>query len=177
MPSIRESAGHPALAAHHERALEAGAGRESGHGDANHPDRPAAFICGLFWQSLSRRHALRAEAVELAGRLNFDAMVLRIDRSFAGAGIREHARRRAARTALARRAGIEGDTRPRGAFYDGHQQPAPNWLGAFQLPDARWAYFAVRDGAFLPQRRLGGHGARTCSSACIAITASAAGMS
>jgi len=37
-----------------------------------------------------------------------------------------------------------------GAHYDGRQQRAPNWLGAFKLPDGLWAYFAVRDGLFLP---------------------------
>jgi hypothetical protein len=35
-------------------------------------------------------------------------------------------------------------------MYDGRQQSAPNWMGAFKLPDGRWAYFAVRDNLFLP---------------------------
>lgn len=107
------------------------------------------FVCGLFWQSLSRRHELRAEAIELATRLNFNAMVLRIDRSFAGAGF--------ANTSEGAQFGLPSlgalvskAIAIEGAFYDGRQQPAPNWLGAFSLPDGRWAYFAVRDGAFLP---------------------------
>lgn len=107
------------------------------------------FICGLFWQSLSRRHALRAEAVELAARLNFDAMVLRIDRSFAGAGFAST--REGAQLGLPSLGALVSKViGTEGAFYDGRQQPAPNWLGAFALPDGRWAYFAVRDGAFLP---------------------------
>ncbi|TKC86963.1 pilO family protein [Trinickia terrae] len=107
------------------------------------------FICGLFWQSLSRRHALRAEAVELAARLNFDAMVLRIDRSFAGAGFAS-TREGAQLGVPSLGALVSKVIATEGAFYDGRQQPAPNWLGAFHLPDGRWAYFAVRDGAFLP---------------------------
>ncbi|MDH6146223.1 MULTISPECIES: type 4b pilus protein PilO2 [Paraburkholderia] len=107
------------------------------------------FVCGLFWQSLSRRHELRAEAVELAARLNFDAMVLRIDRSFAGAGFAST--REGAQLGLPSLGALVSKTiATDGAFYDGRQQPAPNWLGAFSLPDGRWAYFAVRDGAFLP---------------------------
>jgi hypothetical protein len=107
------------------------------------------FICGLFWQSLSRRHELRAEAVELAARLNFDAMVLRIDRSFAGVGFAST--REGAQLGLPSLGALVSKTiATEGAFYDGRQQPAPNWLGAFLLPDGRWAYFAVRDGAFLP---------------------------
>jgi hypothetical protein len=37
-----------------------------------------------------------------------------------------------------------------GAQVDGRQQPVHNWLGAFRLPDERWAYFAVRDENFMP---------------------------
>lgn len=107
------------------------------------------FVCGLFWQSLSRRHELRAEAVELAARLNFDAMVLRIDRGFAGAGFAST--REGAQLGLPSLGALVSRTiATEGAFYDGRQQPAPNWLGAFSLPDDRWVYFAVRDGAFLP---------------------------
>ncbi|NRO98851.1 type 4b pilus protein PilO2 [Paraburkholderia sp. NMBU_R16] len=107
------------------------------------------FVCGLFWQSLSRRHDLRAEAAELAARLNFDAMVLRIDRSFAGAGFAST--REGAQIGLpSLGALVSRAIATEGAFYDGRQQPAPSWVGAFSLPNGKWAYFAVRDGAFLP---------------------------
>ncbi|RDU96764.1 type 4b pilus protein PilO2 [Trinickia dinghuensis] len=107
------------------------------------------FICGLFWQSLSRRHELRAEAIELAARLNFDAMVLRIDRTFAGVGFAST--KEGAQVGLPSLGALVSKAiATEGAFYDGRQQSAPNWLGAFSLPDGRWAYFAVRDGAFLP---------------------------
>jgi hypothetical protein len=43
-----------------------------------------------------------------------------------------------------------------GADYDGQQQPAHNWLGAFKLPDEKWAYFAVRDANFLPNGDFAG---------------------
>jgi hypothetical protein len=107
------------------------------------------FICGLFWQSLSRRNELRAEATELAARLNFDAMVMRVDRTFAGAGFAST--REGAQLGLPSLGALVSKViATEGAFYDGRQQPAPNWLGAFALPDGRWAYFAVRDSAFLP---------------------------
>lgn len=107
------------------------------------------FVCGLFWQSLSRRHELRKEAVELARKLNFDLMVLRIDRAVAAAGFANTSE--GAQSGLASLGVIVAKTISlQGAFYDGRQQSAPNWLGAFALPDGRWAYFAVRDGSFLP---------------------------
>jgi hypothetical protein len=43
-----------------------------------------------------------------------------------------------------------------GAYYDGEQQPVHNWLGAFKLPDGKWAYFAVRDANFLPNGDFAG---------------------
>ena len=107
------------------------------------------FVCGLFWQSLSRRHELRKEAIELAKKLNFDLMVLRIEHGVAAAGFANV--REGAQAGLASLGVIVAKTIAlQGAFYDGRQQSAPNWLGAFSLPDNRWAYFAVRDGSFLP---------------------------
>ncbi len=96
------------------------------------------FVGGLFWQSLSRRHELRAEAIELAKKLNFDTMVLRIDRSFAGAGFAS-TREGALPGLPSLGALVSKAIAVEGAFYDGRQQPAPNWLGAFSLPDGRWA--------------------------------------
>jgi hypothetical protein len=107
------------------------------------------FICGLFWQSLSRRHELQKEAVELAKKLNFDLMVMRVDRGVAAVGFANA--REGAQTGLTSLGVLVSKAvAQQGAFYEGRQQPAPNWLGAFRLPDDRWAYFAVRDGAFLP---------------------------
>ncbi|GLU32128.1 type 4b pilus protein PilO2 [Trinickia caryophylli] len=107
------------------------------------------FVCGLFWQSLSRRHELRKEAIELGKKLSFDLMVLRMDRGVAAAGF--------ANTGAGVQSGaaslgiiVAKAVAKQGAFYNGRQQPAPNWLGAFKLPDGRWAFFAVRDGSFLP---------------------------
>lgn len=107
------------------------------------------FACGLFWQSLSRRNELRKEGLELARKLNFELMVLRIDRGVAAAGFANT--HEGALAGVASLGVIVSRTIAlQGAFYDGRQQSAPNWLGAFRLPDDRWAYFAVRDGSFLP---------------------------
>lgn len=43
-----------------------------------------------------------------------------------------------------------------GAYYDGQQQPAHNWLCAMALPDGMWAYCAVRDANFLPNGDFAG---------------------
>ncbi|RQR49522.1 pilO family protein [Burkholderia sp. Bp9140] len=107
------------------------------------------FVCGLFWQSLSRRSELRKEGLELARKLNFELMVLRIDRGVAAAGFANaHEGVQAGVASLG--VIVSRTIALQGAFYDGRQQSAPNWLGAFRLPDGRWAYFAVRDGSFLP---------------------------
>ncbi|KUZ68455.1 type 4b pilus protein PilO2 [Burkholderia ubonensis] len=108
------------------------------------------FVGGLFWQSLSRRNELRAEAVELAKKLKFDLMVLRIDRGGAAAGY-ANTRDGFVPGQLSLGAMVSRSIALEGAFYNGRRQPAPNWLGAFALPDGRWAYFAVRDHAFMPQ--------------------------
>ena len=107
------------------------------------------FVCGLFWQSLSRRHELRKEAIELAKKLSFDLMVLRMDRGVAAAGF-ANAGERVQSGVASLGAIVAKAVAKQGAFYNGRQQPAPNWLGAFKLPDGRWVFFAVRDGSFLP---------------------------
>jgi len=107
------------------------------------------FVCGLFWQSLSRRHELRAEAVELARKLRFDLMVLRSDRGVEAAGF-ANTRDGFQSGSLSLGAMVARAIALEGAVYDGRRQPAPNWLGAFSLPDGRWAYFAVRHHAFMP---------------------------
>lgn len=107
------------------------------------------FACGLFWQSLSRRNELRKEATELAKKLSFDLMVLRIDRGIAAAGFANAGD--GVQSGVASLGVIVAKAiAKQGAFYNGRQQSAPNWLGAFKLPDGRWAYFALRDGSFLP---------------------------
>jgi len=113
------------------------------------------FICGLFWQSLSRRRELRKEAFALGRQLNFDLMVMRIDRGAAMAGFAN--RVDGARAGLFSLGAMVSKTiAVEGAYYDGRQQPAPNWLGAFKLPDGVWVYFAVRDGLFLPNGDMAG---------------------
>jgi hypothetical protein len=107
------------------------------------------FVCGLFWQSLSRPRELRKEAIELGRRVKFDLMVLRKDYGIAqagyanaGDGLRPGMYSLAA--AVSKTVAIEG------AAVEGRRQNVHSWLGAFRLPDERWAYFAVRDESFLP---------------------------
>lgn len=107
------------------------------------------FVCGLFWQPLSRRRELRKEAIGLGRQLKFNLMVLRIDRGTAMVGFANA--EDGARAGIASLGAMVSKTiAVEGAYYDGRQQRAPNWLGAFKLPDGMWAYFAVRDGLFLP---------------------------
>jgi len=113
------------------------------------------FACGLFWQSLSRPRELMKEAAELAKRINFDLVVLRKDHATAQAGFAltgEGVRR----TTYSLGAAVSKTVAMEGADYDGQQQPAHNWLGAFKLPDDKWAYFAVRDANFLPNGDFAG---------------------
>lgn len=107
------------------------------------------FVCGLFWQSLSRPRELHKEAVELGRRLKFDLMVLRKDSGSAQAGYANTAEGvRPGMASLA--AAVARTVVAEGAHIDGRQQRAPNWLAALELPDGHWAYFAVRDDNFLP---------------------------
>ncbi|HEY0846346.1 MAG TPA: type 4b pilus protein PilO2 [Noviherbaspirillum sp.] len=113
------------------------------------------FICGLFWQSLSRPRELRKEATELAKKINFDMMVLRIDQDAAQAGY-VNTQDGAKKGLFSLGAVVAKTIAIEGAYYDGRQQPAPNWLGAFRLPDDVWCYFAVRDGSFMPNGDFAG---------------------
>ncbi|MGN6668722.1 MAG: type 4b pilus protein PilO2 [Trinickia sp.] len=107
------------------------------------------FICGLFWQSLSRRRELRKEAIGIGRQTKFDLMALRIDRGGAMVGFANRAD--GARPGMASLGAMVSKTiAVEGAYFDGRQQRAQNWLGAFKLPDGMWAYFAIRDGLFLP---------------------------
>ncbi|RZI42179.1 pilus assembly protein [Herbaspirillum sp. HC18] len=107
------------------------------------------FVCGLFWQSLSRPRELKKEAADLAKKIDFDLMVLRTDHSTAQAGFAQ-SKDGARRSMLSLGAAVAKTLAMVGAYYDGEQQRAHNWLGAFKLPDGMWAYFAVRDANFLP---------------------------
>ncbi|MFZ6774456.1 type 4b pilus protein PilO2 [Undibacterium sp. SXout7W] len=113
------------------------------------------FICGLFWQSLSRPRELFKEAGELAKKIDSDLMVLRKDHSTAQAGF-AHTRDGARRMVYSLGAVVSKTMACEGATYDGQKQAVHNWLGAFKLPDGKWAYFAVRDANFLPNGDFAG---------------------
>lgn len=113
------------------------------------------FVCGLFWQSLSRPRELKKEAVDLANKIDFDLMVLRKDHTTAQAGFAQ-SKDGVKRTVYSLAAAVSKAVTLEGAYYDGRQQPVHNWLGAFKLPDGKWAYFAVRDANFLPNGDFAG---------------------
>ncbi|MDB5773861.1 MAG: pilus assembly protein [Burkholderia sp.] len=113
------------------------------------------FVCGLFWQALSRPRELEKEARDLAKRIDADLMLLRVDQGTAQAGF-AHSRDGARRALFSLAAVVSKTLAMEGVYYDGQQQPAHNWLGAFKLPDGKWAYFAVRDASFLPNGDFAG---------------------
>jgi hypothetical protein len=113
------------------------------------------FVCGLFWQSLSRPRELKKEAIDLAKKIDFDLLVLRKDQTTAQAGFAQ-SRDGARRTLYSLAAAVAKTLALDGAHYDGRQQPVHKWLGAFKLPDGKWAYFAVRDANFLPNGDFAG---------------------
>ncbi|RJF96861.1 pilus assembly protein [Noviherbaspirillum cavernae] len=113
------------------------------------------FVCGLFWQSLSRPRELAKEAADLAKRIDFDLMVLRRDHTTAQAGFAQ-ARDGARKKMFSLAAAVSKSMAMEGAYYDGEKQSAHNWLAAFKLPDGMWAYFAVRDANFLPNGDFAG---------------------
>lgn len=113
------------------------------------------FVCGLFWQSLSRPRDLQREATELARKIDADLMVIRKDNAIAQAGFASA--RDGVRKGMCSLAAVVSKTIAiEGATYDGQQQQAHNWLSAFKLPDGKWAYFAVRDANFLPNGDFAG---------------------
>lgn len=111
--------------------------------------RKRKYVCGLFWQSLSRPRELNTEALELARRLNFDLMVLRKDLGVAQAGFAS-SREGARKGMLSLGAMVATGVAVKGIPHDGRRQHATSWLAAFRLDEQRWAYFAVRDESFLP---------------------------
>lgn len=113
------------------------------------------FVCGLFWQSLSRPRELAREATDLGRKIDADLMVIRMDHSTAQAGF-AHSKDGVRRGTYSLAAVVSKSLALDGAFYDGEQQPLHNWLGAFRLPDEHWVYFAVRDANFLPNGDFSG---------------------
>jgi hypothetical protein len=107
------------------------------------------FVCGLFWQSLSRPRELKKEAIDLGRKIDSNLLVIRMDHSTAQAGFAHS--REGGRCGMFSLAAIVSKTLAiEGAFYDGEQQAVHNWLGVFKLPDGKWLYLAVRDANFLP---------------------------
>ena len=117
--------------------------------------RKRKYVCGLLWQSLSHPRELRAEATDLARKLNFDLLVLRKDLGLAQAGFAS-SREGAHAGMLSLGALVASFVAVKGVHHDGRRQPAASWLAAFRLDDERWAYFAVRDESFLPSGDFAG---------------------
>ena len=113
------------------------------------------FVCGLFWQSLSRPRELAREARELGAKIDSDLYVLRTDQSTAQAGFGQSADG-ARRGMFSLGAIISKTLAIEGAYYDGDKQRVHNWLAALKLPDGMWAYFAARDANFLPNGDFAG---------------------
>jgi hypothetical protein len=113
------------------------------------------FACGLFWQSLSRPRDLLKEAAELAKRIDADLLVLRRDHTTAQAGF-ANSKDGVRASVFSLGAAVSKTVAIEGLNYDGQVQPVHNWLGAFKLPDGKWAYFAVRDANFLPNGDFAG---------------------
>lgn len=113
------------------------------------------FICGLFWQSLSRPRDLLREAAELGGKIDSDLLVLRNEHGNAQAGY-AHTRDGARCGMYSLAAAISNRIAADAGYYDEGRQPANNWLAAFRLPDDIWVYFAVRDSNFLPNGDFAG---------------------
>ncbi|MBC7413966.1 MAG: type 4b pilus protein PilO2 [Herminiimonas sp.] len=113
------------------------------------------FVCGLFWQSLSRPREIWKEAAQLAVNIDADLIVLRMDNAMAQAGY-AHTREGARRGQHSLAAVISKTLAVEGAYYEGYQQPVHNWLCAFELPDGLWFYCAVRDANFLPNGDFAG---------------------
>lgn len=113
------------------------------------------FVCGLFWQSLSRPRELVREARELAKKIDSDLWVVRTDQSTAQAGFAQTSDG-ARRGMFSLGAVVSKTLAIEGAYYDGEKQRVHNWLAALKLPDGMWAYFAVRDANFLPNGDFAG---------------------
>ncbi|SEK64584.1 Pilin accessory protein (PilO) [Roseateles sp. YR242] len=117
--------------------------------------RKRRYASGLLWQSLSHPRELRAEAAELARKLNMNLMVLRKDLGLAQAGFAS-SREGGQPGLLSLGALVAGVIATRGVAVDGTRQPASSWLAALRLDEQRWAYLAVREESFLPSGDFAG---------------------
>lgn len=113
------------------------------------------FVCGLFWQSLTRPRELAKEARELAKKVDSNLLVIRQDQAVAQAGY-AHSRDGVQSGHYSLAAVLSKTIALEGAEYDGRHQPVHSWLGAFRLPDGMWFYCAVRDANFLPNGDFAG---------------------
>lgn len=101
----------------------------------------AKFVSGLFWQVLSRPREAREEAKELGESMQFDYFVLRSTGEVLQAAF--GAKADGANDGMISMAA----TVARALEADG---VVPNWIAATELPNGEYGFFAVRDGAFLP---------------------------
>jgi len=113
------------------------------------------FVCGLFWQSLTRPRELAKEAQELSKKVDSNLLVIRQDQAVAQAGY-AHTRDGVQSGYYSLAAILSKTISLEGAEYDGRHQPVHSWLGAFKLPDGMWFYCAVRDANFLPNGDFAG---------------------
>lgn len=106
------------------------------------------FIAGLLWQSLSRPTALAEEAADIAKELRFDLMVtLHAQGGVAQAGFAD-----SSEGGVTGAASIAAVIASRFLQERVHSaQMTASCIGAFELPDHRWLYIAIRDSVILPQ--------------------------
>ncbi|NRF68449.1 type 4b pilus protein PilO2 [Aquincola sp. S2] len=113
------------------------------------------FICGLFWQSLSRPRELNKEAVELGRRMKFDLFVILRDYGTVQAGY-ANAIDGAKSGVYSLGSAVAKGVALEGAHYEGKREAVASWLAAVKVGEDKYAYFAVRDHCFLPNGDFAG---------------------
>lgn len=93
------------------------------------------FVSGLFWQPLSKPRSYKKEAQEIGKREGMDVVAIRTGRIF--------------------QAGFapKGEGATKGMYSLAAALSAklgPSWIGAFALPDGRFAFCAVNEGTIVP---------------------------